>query len=107
MSHAQTPGSSFTILKFLVIAMGVTMIVGFLFLLSVIYRTVEKEKNSNCASAALILPENSRIMTMIEGKKNQLNLLLEQESGTQTIAVFDSCNGQIIREFSTTPTPQK
>ena len=59
---------SLNILKFLVIAMGITMIVGFLFLLGVVYRTVGKEKQSECASATISLEQQGRISAIANGR---------------------------------------
>ena len=85
MTEAEQPqqppklSPSLTILKFLVIAMGITMIVGFLFLLGIIYRTVDKEKRNECVATEIALPEQASIRSITTAKEShQLHLLLDQ-----------------------------
>lgn len=94
---------SLTILKFLVIAMGITMIVGFLFLLGVIYKTVGKEKKDECVATSITLESGHHIRSLTSEQKGQLSLLLESADGKQSVAIIDSCNGKVLRHFSIEP----
>ena len=91
--------NSFTIMKFLVIAMGVTMILGVLFLMGVVYKTVSKGMETNCASAQVSLESGSVIQQILPDKKGKLAILIRNKDGSQKIAVFDDCKGSIIRKF--------
>ncbi len=99
---------SLTILKFLVIAMGITMIVGFLFLLGIIYRTVDKEKANECDATHITLPTKATITSITNTKnKHELSLLLNQEDGSQSIAIINECKGTLLRELKVIDSPKR
>lgn len=90
---------SLTILKFLVMAMGITMIVGFLFLLGVIYKTVGKDKQDECVSGSIALEAGTSIRSIARGDKRELQLLIDHNDGSQSIAVINHCKGTVLRTY--------
>jgi len=100
MMTDETPtlSPSLRILKFLVLAMGVTMIFGFIFLLSMIYRTIGAEKQDSCVDATIEIPANTSVLSIAPAaKKDEISLLLQDNDGKQSILITNSCDGSILR----------
>lgn len=103
MSESASP--SVTILKFLVIAMGVTLIGGFLFLVSLIYGAVHKHKEVDCHSAKVRIEAGAHLVQMLPEKGNNILVALENKDKQNSIMVLDSCNGKVVRQFDFVASP--
>lgn len=87
---------SLRFMKFLVMAMGITLIFGFIFLLSLIYRTVGGQKQESCAATEIVIPNQQRVVSLSQGKKqDELWLLLENDAGTQSMLLVNRCDGEV------------
>jgi hypothetical protein len=91
-------------MKTLVIAMGFTMIIGVIFLLGMIYKTIDLGKRDHCNSSHFDLPKGAAIQQITPSKKDALlYLLIQHPDKAQTILMFDSCSGKTVRQFTSNP----